>query len=81
MAWEEGLVIIQTDIGKAEIQLHKNNWEKFKPILKRTIELNIREKNEDQESYWKASTQISVEFIPEGGFTKSAYTLSQELIR
>jgi hypothetical protein len=81
MAWEEGLVIIQTDIGKAEIQLHKNHWEQFKSILKRTIELNMREKNEDQESYWKASTKISIDFIPKGGFTKDAYTLSQELIR
>jgi hypothetical protein len=82
MAWEQGLVILQTDIGKVDIQIGKQHWQTFKPILKRTIELNLHTKDEeDDEPYWKASTKISIDYIPEGGFVKDAYTLLQQLGR
>jgi hypothetical protein len=81
MAWEQGLIILQTDIGKVDIQIGKKHWQTFKPILKRTIELNIHTKDEEDEPYWKASTKISIDYIPKGGFVKDAYTLLQELGR
>ena len=73
-AWDEGLVIItRPDLDKVEIQLHKKHWNTFKPLLKRTIDINLSE--EDEEEKWKPSTKISIDFIPEGGFTKPAYDL------
>lgn len=80
MAWQEGMIILTTDIGKVNIQLAKKHWQAFKPILKRTIEINMKEKEEEYgETVWKASTKISVDFMMEGegGFTKPAYDMLQ----
>jgi len=80
MIWEQGLITLTRDTDKVIIQLHKKHYNAFKSILKYTINLNLRELDDDEEPYWKASTKISIDFIPEGGFTKPAYTLLQELI-
>lgn len=80
MAWEQGLVTaVVPDVGKVEIQLHKKHWDKFKPILKETIRINMETHNDDEEPYWRANTLISIDFIPEGGFKKSAYQLLQSV--
>jgi hypothetical protein len=80
MIWEQGLITLTRDTDKITIQLHKKHYNAFKSILKHTINLNLHELDDDEEPYWKASTKISVDFIPEGGFIKPAYTLLQELI-
>ena len=79
-AFEKGLVtVFRSDYGLVEVQIHKKNWEKFKPILKKLLELNLHERDAEDEAFFKVSTKISVDFRPEGGFTKSVYDLRNEL--
>jgi len=74
-AWEQGLATIYNDDGDIFIQTHKNNYEKIKSIIKKTIELNLSKKDNDGIPYWKSSTPINIDFIPQGGFRKSAYDM------
>lgn len=73
--WQDGFVIMQhVEENEIEITLAKNRWLEFKKILQKTIQYNLKE-----EGYWKDYTKISINFVPNGGETKSVFDWLQEL--
>ena len=78
-AWEKGLVTIKRDEKEVEIQLHKTHWEKFKPTFKKLLEINLHTKDNDDDEYFKASTRITVDLLPDEGDRKSAYDWLRDL--
>lgn len=62
---EYGLVIMQVDNG-IEIEMNSKFYDEFKPILRKTIEISMREKNEFDEPMIRYSTKIVLNFRDKG---------------